>query len=160
VPHGHPAPTETVQAQQHRALAGQELSITDGKVVLGERIYLLADILSASVAKESAHRLSSILLALFGIAILVVGLGILQRDGVTPPSLFGILLSLAGFVLAAIGLLLTVTARTHYALRLETDAGTEEVALSTDRSLIRSMAEAIHQALKEEHRQGPSQNPG
>jgi hypothetical protein len=100
------------------------------------------------------------LLALFGTAILVIGLGVLQREGITPPPLFGILLSLAGFVLAAIGVLLTVTARTHYALRLETDAGTEDVAVSTDRSLTRSMADAVEQALQQELRQGPSQNPG
>lgn len=159
-PHGHPLPTATVQARQHRNPPGQEPFITDGQVVVGERTYLLADIASVSVARESAHRLSSILLALFGTAILVVGLGVLQREGFTPPPLLGILLSLAGFVLAAIGFLLTVTARTHYALRLETDTGAEDAVVSTDRSLIRSMADALQQARQQEHRQGTRQPPG
>ena len=124
-----------------------ELTIVDGTAVLDDRTYDLSDILSVSMETERANRLPSMLLAIFGIVILAVGLGILPRE-----LLLGILLGLGGFVLAALGVLLTVTARTQHVLCLETKTGTEEALVSSDAELVRTMVDRLQLAIRDQFR--------
>jgi hypothetical protein len=94
---------------------------------------------------EPASRLPSMVLAVFGLLIAAVGVGILPRE-----LLFGILLGIGGLLLAAIGVLLSVTAQKQYTLRLETDAGTEDALVSPDESLVSATVDALRQALAEQ----------
>jgi hypothetical protein len=121
-----------------------ELTIVDGAAVFGERTYPLSEILSVSTSTDRANRLPSMLLAIFGIVILAVGLGILPRE-----LILGILLGFGGFVIAALGVLLTVTARTQHILCLETKTGTEEALVSSDGALVNSMADRLQMAMRE-----------
>jgi hypothetical protein len=86
------------------------------------------------------------LLAVFGLLITAIGVGILPQE-----LLFGILLGIGGLLLAAIGVLLSVTAQKQYTLRLETDSGTEALLVSPDHSLVSGTVDALDRALAEQH---------
>lgn len=112
------------------------------RAVLGGETYLLADILSVSMDVKSATRLPSVLVALLGAGVTLFALIWVQGD-----PLLGMILTVGGLALLAVGILLTITARARYVVRIETDQGEVEALASPDRYRVERIVRALEHAL-------------
>jgi hypothetical protein len=112
------------------------------RAVLGGETYLLADILSVSMAVKSTNRVPSALVALLG-----AGITLFALIGARGDPLLGIILTVGGLALLAVGLLLTITARARYVVRLETGQGEVDALASPDRYRVERIVRAVERAM-------------
>lgn len=138
VPISEPAPS----AEQAIYHADAVARVTGDRAELGSKIYAIDDIRSVAMETRPANRIFSVLLAVVGAAVIIVSL----LDVLQDPRL-ALLFTVGGLILLGIGIFLAATARTTYALRIQSATGTADALLSPDRSQAVAIVDALEKAI-------------
>ena len=123
----------------------EEVAISPGVAILGDRTYSLSDVASVSLEYKPASRMPSLLLAAFGALVAVTALADVWGDPV-----MGIVVTACGLALLGLGTLLAATAQPRYIVRVNTAAGEEDALVSPNQERVERIAQAIRKALDEQ----------
>jgi len=126
---------------------GKGVLVTNTRLLIGSRTYAMAHITSVGMSRIPADRTAGYLLIVAGIVLMAIGFGValLLRGNVAPVSIatglvLGLLVSVAGIVLA-------VLATQAFMARIESSSGEVETIINPDVVFIQSIGRAVSAAI-------------
>jgi hypothetical protein len=142
IPAPEAAPAAKASPEIETYYSDEGVRVTNLGAVFGPRIYGVAEMTSVSMATKAPNRLPSMLLSVAGVLIVIIALTDVFGD-----ATMGLTLVVGGLVLLGVGLLLLMTVRPGYIVRLETLSGEVDALASPDQERVQSIVNAIDRVL-------------
>lgn len=142
IPAPEAAPAAKSSPEIETYYSDEGVRVTNLGAVFASRIYGVAEMTSVSQATKAPDRLLSVVVSVAGVLIVIIALTDVFGD-----AQIGVTLVVGGLVLLGVGLLLLMTARTSYIVRLEIISGEVDALVSPDQERVQAIVNAIDKAL-------------
>lgn len=132
--------TQTNQDKREVVYLQKEgIVVTNTRAILGSKTFSMANITSVSLAEIEPNRLIPILSLLLGALLMIF---LFMGDTTSVCGIFGILLII-------IGIILLITAKTKFAIKIGSASGESNVLQSNDKASIQEIVIAMNKAIIE-----------
>lgn len=130
------------QPQEQRIYFDDVVAVTTTRVIVGETTYALRNITSVRMTYTPRKVLGAFLLLFFGLLLLLVGYMSIHTKTPAPIGIYVI-----GGAMVIAGILLMVTAKTSYHVKLSSAAGRFHALTSNSRAYIEKIVASINEAI-------------